>query len=152
MCLITSKIASAQYNLPWAIKTNLGHITGPLWKHPFLNTFINQSISILSNLHSFWRFWKFKILKILISYESFEFFWNLEIFGKFWTIIFFFIIIDFRIWKFYENLEILWNFWKSCFPFEARNGLFPVWVNFHKTLKLFQVMWFNLSHWEVSEI
>jgi hypothetical protein len=30
--------------------TNLGHITGPLWKHPFPNTFINQSISILGNL------------------------------------------------------------------------------------------------------
>jgi hypothetical protein len=29
---------------------------------------------------------------------------------------------------------------KSCFPFEARNGLFPVWVNFHKTLELFQIM------------
>jgi hypothetical protein len=26
-----------------------GHITDPLWKHPFLNTFINQSISILRN-------------------------------------------------------------------------------------------------------
>ena len=50
-----SKIASGQYNLPWAIMTNFGHITGPLWKHPFLNTFINQSISILGNLHSFWR-------------------------------------------------------------------------------------------------
>jgi hypothetical protein len=37
MCvLITSKIASGQYNLPWVIMTNLGHITGPLWKHPFL--------------------------------------------------------------------------------------------------------------------
>jgi hypothetical protein len=34
---------------------NRGHLTGPLWKHPFLNTFINQSISILGNLHSFWR-------------------------------------------------------------------------------------------------
>jgi len=31
---------------------NRGHITCPLWKHPFLNTFINQSISILGNLHS----------------------------------------------------------------------------------------------------
>jgi hypothetical protein len=30
--------------------------------------------------------------------------------------------------------------------------LFLVWVNFHKTLKLFQVMWFNLSQWEVSEV
>ena len=29
---------------------NRGHITGPLWKHPFLNTFINQSISMLGNL------------------------------------------------------------------------------------------------------
>ena len=57
MCVfkITSKIASCQYNLPWAIMTNLGQITGPLWKHPFLNTFINQSISISGNLHSFWR-------------------------------------------------------------------------------------------------
>ena len=49
------KIASGQYNLPWAIMTNHGHITGPLWKHPFLNILINQSISILNNLHSFWR-------------------------------------------------------------------------------------------------
>jgi hypothetical protein len=29
-------VASGQYNLPWAIMTNLGHITGPLWKHPFI--------------------------------------------------------------------------------------------------------------------
>jgi hypothetical protein len=29
-----------QYNLPWAIMTNIGHITGPLWKHPFINTII----------------------------------------------------------------------------------------------------------------
>ena len=34
---------------------NRGHISGPLWKHPFLNTFINQPISILGNLHSFLR-------------------------------------------------------------------------------------------------
>jgi hypothetical protein len=47
---------------PWANTTfrgplwlNRGHITDPLWKHPFLNTFINQPISILGNLHSFWR-------------------------------------------------------------------------------------------------
>jgi hypothetical protein len=32
---------------------NRGHLTSPLWKHPFLNIFINQSISILGNLHSF---------------------------------------------------------------------------------------------------
>ena len=30
---------------------NREHITGPLWKQPFLNTFISQSISILGNLH-----------------------------------------------------------------------------------------------------
>jgi hypothetical protein len=34
---------------------NRGHINGSLWKHPFLNTFINQSISILGNLHFFLR-------------------------------------------------------------------------------------------------
>ena len=83
MCLITSKIASAQYNLPWAIMTNLGHITGPLWKHPFLNTFINQSISILGNLHSFWR----------VGYNCF--------------IIFQYYYLNIKILKFYEN----WNFW-----------------------------------------
>ena len=33
-------VASGQYNLPWAIMTNLGYITGPLWKHPFINTII----------------------------------------------------------------------------------------------------------------
>ena len=32
---------------------NRGHITGPLWKRPFLITFINQPISILGNLHFF---------------------------------------------------------------------------------------------------
>jgi hypothetical protein len=30
--------------------TNLGHITSSLWKYSFLNTFINQSISMLGNL------------------------------------------------------------------------------------------------------
>ena len=33
-------IASGQYNLPWVIMTNLGHITGPLWKHTFINTIL----------------------------------------------------------------------------------------------------------------
>jgi hypothetical protein len=35
-------VASGQYNLPWAIITNLGDITGPLWKHPFINTISNK--------------------------------------------------------------------------------------------------------------
>ena len=58
-------------------------------------------------------------VQILISYENFNFFfnfWNFEIFKKFWNSDFFLLILEF--W------EILWNFWKSCFPFEARNGLF----------------------------
>ena len=33
--------AEGQCNLPWAIMTNLGHITGPLWKHPFSNTIVS---------------------------------------------------------------------------------------------------------------
>ena len=33
-------VASGQCNLPWAIIINLGHITGSLWKHPFINTII----------------------------------------------------------------------------------------------------------------
>ena len=93
------------------------------------------------------------------------------LFGKFWTSIFF--LIDFRMLRFYVNFEILWNIWnfmkflKELFPFCSPQwvvyretiGLLPgkqlvisVWVNFHKTLKLFQVMWFNLSQWEVSEV
>ena len=101
----------------------------------------------------FWIFWKFLKLKKKLN------FWNIEIFWKFGT----YFIIDFRILKFYEIFEILWNFWKSCFPFRVAyretigllNGkqlVVSVWVNFHKTLKLFQVMWFNLSQWEVSEV
>jgi hypothetical protein len=26
------------FEYSWAIMTNLGHITGPLWRHPFINT------------------------------------------------------------------------------------------------------------------
>ena len=61
-------VIMAQWRLYWSEATprvnttfrgplwpNRGHITGPLWKLPFLNTFINHSISILGNLHSFWR-------------------------------------------------------------------------------------------------
>ena len=33
-------VASGQCNLLWSIMTNLGHITGPLWKHPFINTIV----------------------------------------------------------------------------------------------------------------
>ena len=86
--------------------------------------------------------WNFEILKkfeILISSANFEIFEILKF-------NYYYFFIDFRILKFYEI------FLKSCFPFEACNGLFPIWVNFHKTLKLFQVMWFNLSQWEVSEV
>ena len=30
---------------PWAIITDLGHITGPLWKHPFINTITMYMVS-----------------------------------------------------------------------------------------------------------
>jgi hypothetical protein len=44
--------ASGQYNLHWAIMTNLGHITGPLWKHPFINTIItNWRVSLSKICH-----------------------------------------------------------------------------------------------------
>jgi hypothetical protein len=33
-------VASGQYYLPWAIMTNRGHVTGPLWKHSFINTIL----------------------------------------------------------------------------------------------------------------
>ena len=29
-------VVGSEYS--WAIMTNLGHITGPLWRHPFINT------------------------------------------------------------------------------------------------------------------
>ena len=64
---------------------NRGHLTGPLWKHPFLNIFINQSISILGNLHSF--------LTEMVGYNCF--------------IIFQYYYLNIKILKFYEN----WNFW-----------------------------------------
>ena len=38
--LLALGVALGQYNLSWAIMTNLGHITGPLWKHPFINTIL----------------------------------------------------------------------------------------------------------------
>jgi hypothetical protein len=47
-------VIMAQGRLFWP-EANREHITGPLWKQPFLNTFISQSISILGNLHSFLR-------------------------------------------------------------------------------------------------
>jgi hypothetical protein len=55
--------------------------------------------------------------------QNFDILWKFWIFLKFlnFKLLFF---IDFIILKFYENFEMLWNFWKSCFPFEARNGLY----------------------------
>jgi hypothetical protein len=35
-------MATRMFNFKQAIITNRGHITGPLSKHPFLNTFISQ--------------------------------------------------------------------------------------------------------------
>jgi hypothetical protein len=40
-------VASGQYNLPWAIMTNLGHITDPLWKHPFIYTIVMETFNCL---------------------------------------------------------------------------------------------------------
>jgi hypothetical protein len=40
--VICSRLASGQNNLPCAIMTNLGYITGPLWKHSFINTILTN--------------------------------------------------------------------------------------------------------------
>ena len=56
---------------------NRRHITGPLWKYPFLNTFRN-----FRNFEFFWNFW------------------NIEIFWKFWAL---YIFTDFRILKFLKK-------------------------------------------------
>jgi hypothetical protein len=69
------------------------------------------------NFWNFWKIWNIEFfLKILISYENFDFFlnfwnfemflnfWNIEIFWKFWTEFFVF-FIDFIILKLYENFE-----------------------------------------------
>ena len=45
-------VASGQYNLPWAIMTNRGHITGPLWKHPFINTIAYNKTDIRGHIHN----------------------------------------------------------------------------------------------------
>jgi hypothetical protein len=45
--ILAQGVSSGQHNLPWAIMTNLRHITGPLWKHPFINSiFINFDFKI----------------------------------------------------------------------------------------------------------
>jgi hypothetical protein len=57
---------------------NRGHLAGPLWKHPFLNTFINQSISILGNLHYYidrCELWGFiREINSDISHVKYQFF------------------------------------------------------------------------------
>ena len=44
-------VASGQYSLPWAIMTNLGHIIGPLWKHPFIITIIHYT-ALVKKFHT----------------------------------------------------------------------------------------------------
>ena len=39
----------------WAIMTNLGHITGPLWKHPFINT-CTIAINMLCLKHLLYKY------------------------------------------------------------------------------------------------
>jgi hypothetical protein len=121
------------------------------------------------------KFWNFMKTEIFENFEILIFFFNFDIL---WKLKFFFLNIwkFFKYWSFlkilnfkflYSFLLILefWNFMKflkELFPFWGTQwvvyretiGLLPgkQLVNFHKTLKFFQVMWFNLSQWEVSEV
>ena len=74
----SSAIASGHYShprpLPRAIITDLEHITGPIWKHPFINTIVmnniwwSQSQQIYFQTTNYVSFWK--INHKLILYQS----------------------------------------------------------------------------------
>ena len=49
--VMTLGVASGHYILPGAIITDLGHITGPLWKHPFINTISVHMTIIAVRVH-----------------------------------------------------------------------------------------------------
>jgi hypothetical protein len=83
----------------------------------------------------YWNFWK-----SLIFCENFEFCWNFQFCWNFWNL-----KKKINFW----NIEI---FWGTQWVVYREQLVVSLWVNFHKTLKLFQVMWFNLSQWEVSEV
>jgi hypothetical protein len=89
-------VASGQYYLPWAIMTNRGHVTGPLWKHSFINTILMGLSRWLSRIqkikkNSIFRDWVCRNMMFLesctlIVYWSFTPVWNWLIWSrKSWT-------------------------------------------------------------------